>query len=101
MTTLADDAVTLACTRCGDWIDLPPPPGPDTHQRSVEAAGWYVGDGQVLCPACLLRGACETFGHHWGRWTTLGPSLDGRWATSRARHCRVCTAGEFEPCSAR
>lgn len=97
---------TLTCDRCGDdadtanlAVDTDDGDGrgdPVTFIDALVAAGWQLTDGTVTCPACLLRAACETTGHRWGPWTTLGPSLTGRHTSSRCRHCRVCTAGEFE-----
>lgn len=91
--------VDAVCTRCGDWAGdahHPDPPDLDAVLEGLAAAGWQVRDGRLECPACTLRSVCETTGHHWGRWTTIGPSLCGRSSGGRVRHCRVCTAGEFD-----
>ncbi|MBK7624368.1 MAG: hypothetical protein IPJ14_17325 [Kineosporiaceae bacterium] len=77
-----EDIATVACWRCG--VDIQPIP-----------ASAVSVDGS--CPDCALQQACQGLGHVWAPWTEMGPSLSGRWPSGRARYCRVCTHGEYDP----
>ena len=100
MTATIHEPVTIACSWCGDgWTATQDTPSFVSFVAALDyakQARWQIDAGQLLCPDCSLRRACEDAGHVWGRWSTLERALSGR-PGGRARHCRVCNTGEFAP----
>ena len=94
---------SLTCDVCGDgWDGMEGEPHFDTrHELELFAkkAGWAVTPLRAVCPECTSAEVCALGGHTWGRWSMAGPfprAKGGTWL-GRVRHCRVCSAAEWDP----
>lgn len=93
--------VTVTCARCADgWTATQDQPFFDCLAEAMTYAltvGWHLTSGGLLCPDCSLRASCERAGHAWSKWISVGVSPAGRWPGGRARFCRTCTTGQYDP----
>lgn len=94
---------SMACDICGDgWTDRRGHPhfeSRDAVESAARSEGWVVTPEQQVCGGCLAGVACALVGHDWGPWTDAGPfpsKRGGSWEGS-VRHCRTCSAGEWDP----
>jgi hypothetical protein len=92
---------SVVCDVCGDgWRgEAPHFASREDGEVSAKADGWAVAGERIVCPECLHVQECALTGHDWGGWTAAGPfprRAGGTWH-GRVRHCRVCSAADWDP----
>ena len=93
--------VVLTCDRCGDgWPGQAGEPHFDDRADALRYAagrGWSVTAARAVCASCRRAEHCVA--HVWSAWRPAGPfpAADGGTWRGRVRHCRICTAAEWDP----